>query len=219
MLSIGVKILGFVVMAMASKISVTEAQSFGSHLSNFLPALPTLNDLKERPIVFFDIEINGVYSGRILLELFHKTAPNTVENFRVLATGEAGYGYRGTKFHRIIPEFMLQGGDFENRNGTGGYSIYGRTFPDESFQVPHNSSGLLSMANAGPDTNGSQFFITVKKTPWLDNKHVVFGRVYDLESYHTVKKIEKYGTQSGTPTNPQTGAPAEITIAECGQIR
>jgi len=194
-------------------------QSFGSALSNFLPALPTLNELKERPIVFFDIEINGVPSGRILMELFHKTAPNTVENFRVLATGEAGYGYKGTKFHRIIPEFMLQGGDFENGNGTGGYSIYGRTFPDESFQVPHNSSGLLSMANAGPDTNGSQFFITVKKTPWLDNKHVVFGRIYDLESYNLVKTIESYGTPSGTPTNPQTGAPAEIIIVESGQIR
>jgi len=194
-------------------------QSFGSTLSNLLPSLPSLNDLKERPIVYFDIEIDGAPSGRILLELFHKTAPNTAENFRVLATGEAGYGYKGTKFHRIIPEFMLQGGDFENGNGTGGYSIYGRTFPDETFSVPHNSSGLLSMANAGPDTNGSQFFITVKKTPWLDNKHVVFGRVYDLESYNLVKTIESYGTPSGTPTNPTTGAPAEIIIVESGQIR
>lgn len=194
-------------------------QSFGSALSNFLPSLPSLNDLKERPIVFFDVEINGVPSGRILIELFHKTAPKTVENFRVLATGEAGYGYKGTKFHRIIPEFMLQGGDFENGNGTGGYSIYGRTFPDETFSVPHNSSGLVSMANAGPDTNGSQFFITVKKTPWLDNKHVVFGRIYDLESYNLVKTIESYGTPSGTPTDPQTGATAEIIIVESGQIR
>merc|ERR1712110_876816 len=194
-------------------------QSFGSTLSNLLPSLPTLNDLKQRPIVYFDITIGGAPSGRILMELFHKTAPNTVENFRVLATGEAGYGYKGTKFHRIIPEFMLQGGDFENGNGTGGYSIYGRTFPDETFSVPHNSSGLVSMANAGPDTNGSQFFITVKKTPWLDNKHVVFGRIYDLESYNLVKTIESYGTPSGTPTNPSTGAPAEIIIVESGQIR
>merc|ERR1712038_1863324 len=131
--------------------------------------------------------------------------------FKVLTTGEAGYGYKNSQFHRIIPGFMLQGGDFEKGDGTGGYSIYGRTFPDETFEVPHDSSGLLSMANAGEDTNGSQFFITVDKTPWLNGKHVVFGRVKDLDSFNVVKHIESYGSQDGTPS-------AKIVIADSGLV-
>merc|ERR1711953_381462 len=188
-------------------------QSLASVLPSFkLPSLPFISEkVAKRTIAYFDVTIDGISAGRILMELFDETAPRTVENFKVLANGAAGYGYRGSKFHRIIPGFMLQGGDFENGNGTGGYSIYGRTFEDETFKVPHNSSGLLSMANAGQDTNGSQFFITVERTPWLDNKHVVFGRVRDLDSFNIVKKIESYGTETGEPL-------AEIVIVDSGVL-
>jgi len=188
-------------------------QSLASVLPSFkLPSLPFISDkVAKRSIAYFDVTIDGISAGRILMELFDETAPRTVENFKVLATGAAGYGYRGSKFHRIIPGFMLQGGDFENGDGTGGYSIYGRTFEDETFKVPHNSSGLLSMANAGADTNGSQFFITVERTPWLDNKHVVFGRVRDLDSFNIVKKIESYGTETGDTL-------AEIVIVDSGVL-
>jgi len=179
-----------------------------------LPSLPSLpfistNEVEKRPIVYFDISIDNVPSGRILMELFEETAPKTAENFKILATGDAGYGFKGSKFHRIIPGFMLQGGDFENADGTGGYSIYGRTFEDETFAVPHDSAGLLSMANAGEDTNGSQFFITTAKTPWLNGKHVVFGRVHDLDSFNVVKAIEDHGSATGSPD-------AEIVITDSG---
>jgi len=196
----------------SSALSRVSKQSIFDKLPG-LPSIPFISSrsVDERPIAYFDITIDDVPSGRILMELFEETAPKTVKNFKVLTTGEAGYGFKNSQFHRIIPGFMLQGGDFEKGDGTGGYSIYGRTFPDETFEVPHDSSGLLSMANAGEDTNGSQFFITVDKTPWLNGKHVVFGRVKDLDSFNVVKHIESYGSQDGTPS-------AKIVIADSGLV-
>lgn len=161
--------------------------------------------------VFFDITIDGVPAGRINMNLFDDVAPKTAENFRALATGEKGFGYKGSSFHRVIPEFMLQGGDFTRGDGTGGKSIYGEKFADENFTLKHTKPGQLSMANAGPNTNGSQFFITTIVTSWLDGKHVVFGEVADEGSMELVRKIESYGSRSGRTS-------ATITIADCGTL-
>ncbi|MFE9369068.1 peptidylprolyl isomerase [Streptomyces sp. NPDC006711] len=159
--------------------------------------------------VYFDITIGGEKAGRIVFRLFDDVVPETARNFRELATGQNGYGYAGSSFHRVIPDFMLQGGDFTDGNGTGGKSIFGATFADENFSLKHDRPFLLSMANRGPNTNGSQFFVTTVVTDWLDGKHVVFGEV--VEGQDLVKQIEALGTRSGAPR-------AAVGISESGVV-
>lgn len=167
--------------------------------------------------VYFDVEIGGEKAGRIVMGLFGEDVPKTAENFRALCTGEKGEGksgkplhYKGSSFHRVIPNFMLQGGDFTRGDGTGGESIYGEKFKDENFKLMHTGPGLLSMANAGPNTNGSQFFVTTVPTPHLNGMHVVFGRV--IEGKKVVDAIEAVGSGRGKTSK-------KVVITDCGELK
>ncbi|CAD26352.1 PEPTIDYL-PROLYL CIS-TRANS ISOMERASE [Encephalitozoon cuniculi GB-M1] len=161
--------------------------------------------------VYFDVYANEESLGRIVMKLEDDIVPKTAKNFRTLCERPKGEGYKGSTFHRIIPGFMVQGGDYTAHNGTGGRSIYGEKFPDENFELKHTKEGILSMANCGAHTNGSQFFITLGKTQWLDEKHVVFGEV--VEGMDVVHKIAKYGSESG-----QVKKGYRIEIRDCGVL-
>lgn len=194
-------------IALASALGAAPLRQ--THLQQ-IPQQATHLQIIKRPKVFMDIETGGKKAGRIVIELFSDVVPKTAENFRALCTGEKGFGYKGSRFHRIIPGYAIWGGDFIKDDGSGGRSIYGDKFKDENFFLKHNHPYVLSMSNAGPDTNNSQFFITLAEIPNLDGNHVVFGSVYEDDNA-VIKRIEYCGTQSGRPTKV-------VRIADCGEL-
>ncbi|KAK2896313.1 hypothetical protein Q8A67_010801 [Cirrhinus molitorella] len=197
-------------LAESFRRAFTDCQSHILQADNVQMSAAEALSRESNPVVFFDITIDGEDAGRIVMELFAHIVPKTAENFRALCTGEKGFGYRQSVFHRIIPDLMCQGGDITNQDGTGGKSIYGKEFDDESFEVRHTGPGLLSMANRGRDTNNSQFFITLKKAEHLDFKHMAFGFI--KEGMVVVRRIGELGTRDGKPSKT-------ITISNCGQIK
>mmetsp|Transcript_9958 Transcript_9958/g.15912 ORF Transcript_9958/g.15912 Transcript_9958/m.15912 type:complete len:271 (-) Transcript_9958:412-1224(-) len=194
----------------AKQSSPADVLKVAAEPTSYTPSLPVN---PENTLVYFDLQL-GRYGdatplGRVTMELKEDATPKTAENFKQLCLAEEGNGYKGSRFHRVIPQFMCQGGDFTNDNGTGGRSIYGRTFADENFTLPHAGSGILSMANAGPNTNGSQFFLCTASTPFLNGKHTVFGQVVD--GYNVIKAVEACGSRSGDTS-------ADVIIGDCGVV-
>uniref|UniRef100_A0A671WAB0 Peptidyl-prolyl cis-trans isomerase n=1 Tax=Sparus aurata TaxID=8175 RepID=A0A671WAB0_SPAAU len=187
-----------------------EAEAAGGETTNTATqeGEPPAKKGRVNPQVYMDIKIGNKPAGRLRFVLRADIVPMTAENFRCLCTHEKGFGFKGSSFHRIIPQFMCQGGDFTNHNGTGGKSIYGRKFDDENFVLKHTAPGQLSMANSGPNSNGSQFFITTDKTDWLDGKHVVFGDL--VEGMDVVRAMEAQGSKDGKPKQ-------KVIISDCGE--
>jgi len=188
----------------------TEAELEASHKAQYQKHWDSLvGKAAKCPRVFFQIKIGDKDAGKIVMMLRGDVVPKTAENFRQLCTGEVGYGYKDSTFHRVIPDFMCQGGDFTNHDGTGGKSIYGEKFEDENFRLEHTGEGILSMANAGPNTNGSQFFLCTTQTSHLDGKHVVFGKV--VEGMEVVKAVEAVGSGSGSTSE-------KVVVSDCGEL-